>query len=247
MQPDEAGPTDRPASGRAGSPSPTDAVAAPAGRAGLTRRWARTLGLVAGTGPAVDAAGREVLARYAEARRAFHTVEHLGEVVAALDWVCGADGVPPAVELAGWLHDVVYDPRAAPGRNEEASAVYAGETLGRMGVPAALVAEVARLIRTTATHVVDASDAGGAVLADADLWILGSPPARYRRYADAVRREFGFLSDADWGAGRSAVIGGFAARNRIYVTDRAHVALDAAARRNLAWELATLGGGEAQP
>jgi predicted metal-dependent HD superfamily phosphohydrolase len=119
--------------------------------------------------------------------------------------------------------------------------------LERLGVPPVVVDEAARLVRTTATHAVEVSDEAGAVLADADLWILGSPPERYRRYAAAVRREYGFLSDHDWRTGRSAVLDGFARRPRLYVSDRAHRALDAGARRNLAWELAALGGGQAQP
>jgi predicted metal-dependent HD superfamily phosphohydrolase len=215
--------------------------------AALIRRWGDAVGRLGSAGPAVDAAGGEVLACYAQAGRAYHTVEHLGEVVGALEWLCGSGGVPPAVEFAAWFHDAVYDPRAAPGRNEEASAVYGGEVLGRLRVPPVVVDEAARLVRTTATHAVEVSDEAGAVLADADLWILGSPPERYRRYAAAVRREYGFLSDNDWRTGRSALIETFARRRRLYVTDRAHRALDAGARRNLAWELAALGGGEAEP
>ncbi len=212
----------------------------------LIRRWGDAVGRLGSAGPAVNAAGGEVLACYTQPGRAYHTLEHLGEVVGALEWLRGSDGVPPAVEFAAWFHDAVYDPRAAPGRNEEASAVYACEVLERLRVPPVVVDEAARLVRTTATHDVDVSDEAGAVLADADLWILGSPPERYRRYAAAVRVEYGFLSDHDWRTGRSALIETFARRRRLYLTDRAHLAFDAAARRNLAWELAALGGGEAQ-
>jgi len=216
------------------------------GRPALLRRWARLAAAGGAAGTAVEAAGRDVLTRYDEAGRAYHTVEHVGEVVGALEWLCSPDEVAPPVEFAAWFHDAVYDPRAAPGENEQASAEYASDVLGPLGIPPVVIAEAGRLILTTTTHAVDASDRHGAVLADADLWILGAPAPRYRRYADAVRREYAFVSDADWLTGRSALVSAFALRGRLYVTDRAHLALDAAARRNLAWELAALGGGEAQ-
>ena len=143
------------------------------------------------------------------------------------------------VELAALFHDAIYDPRAAPGENERASAELARATVGDE--------EVVRLVLLTAGHDVDPDDRNGAVLADADLWVLGSPPDRYRRYAADVRAEYAFVDDDAWRAGRSAVLRGFLDRPRLYVTDRFHARLDGAARRNLVGELAALGGGEPQP
>ena len=90
----------------------------------------------------------------------------------------------------------------------------------------------------TAGHEVAAGDANGAVLADADLAILGADADRYARYAADVRAEYAHVADDAWRAGRSAVLRRFLDRPRLYVTDRAHAALDASARRNLAAELA---------
>jgi predicted metal-dependent HD superfamily phosphohydrolase len=177
-----------------------------------------------GRGGTVRRAGADLLARYGEAHRHYHTAEHLAEVLTLLA------GAPPEVELAAWFHDAVYDARAMPGVNERASAELAVAVLSAIG-------EVARLIDLTAGHVAAPGDVHGRALVDADLWILRSPASRYRRYAADVRLEYAFLSDAEWRDGRSRVLGRFLADPHLPV----------AARANLRWELAALGGGAAQP
>lgn len=178
----------------------------------------------------------ELRARYAEAHRRYHTVEHLEEVLAVVADLGGSE----AVELAAWFHDAVYDATAPHGESEARSAALAVEQLTALGREPALVEEVERLVLLTAGHDVAPGDADGAVLADADLAVLGADPDRYARYARDVRAEYGHVADVAWRAGRSAVLQGFLDRPRIYRTDRMHTALDAAARRNLAAELATL-------
>jgi len=194
----------------------------------------------------VGAAGREVLARYAEPHRQYHTAGHVEEVLAMVGDLVDLTSEPEAVELAAWLHDVVYDPRAAPGVNEAMSAAWATELLAELGVSAPVVVTTRRLIELTATHVTKPGDVDGAVLVDADLWVLAAPADRYRRYVRAVRAEHAWVGDDGWRTGRSAVLRGFLDRRRLYVTDRAHRALDGRARRNLAAELASLGGPQAQ-
>jgi predicted metal-dependent HD superfamily phosphohydrolase len=130
--------------------------------------------------------------------------------------------------------------------NEAASAELATAVLGPLRVAPAVIDATRRLILTTIEHRAGPGDIDAGVLTDADLWILGAPRDRYRRYVEAVRQEYGWLDDAAWCAGRSAVLVGFLDRARIYLTDRAHTAFDGSARRNLAAELATLGGGEAK-
>ena len=210
----------------------------------LLRRWSVVAGAWGGDAAVVAAIGRDVLVRYAEPHRRYHDREHVTEVLAAVDELAGLAADPAAVELAAWLHDVVYDPTGGAGTGEEASAVYAVDVLARLSAPALLAARVARLIRLTADHRVDAGDADpadAAVLCDADLWILGATPDRYRRYAADVRAEYGFLDDAEWRAGRSRLLRSLADRPRLYLTGRA-ARWEPAARRNIAAELAALGG-----
>ena len=188
----------------------------------------------------VDAAGTALLERWREPHRRYHDVEHLAEVLAAVDDLAGDAAAADVVRLAAWFHDAVYDGR--PGDDEEASAVLAESVLASIGVPADRVARVAALVRMTAAHVPAEGDADAAVLSDADLAILAAPAERYARYAAAVRAEYAHVPDDAFRAGRAAVLRGLVAAPRLYRTAAARGRWEAAARANVAAELATLEG-----
>jgi len=65
----------------------------------------------------------ELVARYSEAHRAYHTLRHLDECFAHLAEVRPRCTYPAEVELAIWFHDAVYDPRSS--QHEELSAQWA--------------------------------------------------------------------------------------------------------------------------
>jgi predicted metal-dependent HD superfamily phosphohydrolase len=170
------------------------------GQAGITTelrdRW-RALVSPWGASPAeVDAAFDEVIARYSEPHRRYHTVEHLTETLALVDG--------GAVELAVWFHDVIYDTTSSD--NEARSADHAATMLARLNAPDEVVAEVRRLVLLTAGHVVDDLDADGELLVAADLSILSSDATRYDRYTRDVRAEYAHVDDASWREGRTAVL-----------------------------------------
>lgn len=186
--------------------------------------------------PAGRALKAELLARWAEPHRRYHTLDHLRAVLAAIDELDGEASDPAAVRLAAWFHDAVYDGR--PGWDEERSAQLAQERLPRCGVPAARVAEVARLVRMTATH--DPGDANGYVLCDADLAVLASPG--YDAYARAVREEYRHVPDELFRAGRAQVLGRLLAVPRLFHTRVGHERWESRARENVSAELAALTG-----
>jgi predicted metal-dependent HD superfamily phosphohydrolase len=78
-------------------------------------------------------------------------------------------------------------------------------------------------------------------LLDAEMAILGAPPEQYKDYACAIRLEYAWVSDADYRVGRRAVLERFPARPRIFRTETLFAEREAAARRNLAAEIAGLG------
>ena len=183
--------------------------------------------------PGADRLGADLLRRWSEPQRAYHDREHLAEVLMALDEL--ADPVPRPIRFAAWFHDAVYDPRRDD--NEERSAELAAVTLSDAGADPADVAEVQRLVRLTATHDPTTDDADGQLLCDADLAILGSSPARYARYRQDVRREYGFVPEADFRAGRSRILRGFLERPSIYRTPTGRDRWESAARRNIRAEI----------
>jgi predicted metal-dependent HD superfamily phosphohydrolase len=166
--------------------------------------------------------GRDLLARYGENGRFYHNRDHLHHVLTTIEAICAPDRPAPALLLAAWYHDAIYDPRA--GDNEAQSAALAWQQLAAAGLAPALVDEVARLILLTQTHEV--AEAGlslrerenGRILLDADLAILGADPDRYRQYAQAIRQEYAFVPEEKYRQGRTAVLRRLLARQPLYYT-----------------------------
>jgi predicted metal-dependent HD superfamily phosphohydrolase len=177
----------------------------------------------------------ESLARgYGENGRFYHNLAHMENVLAAVVALAAPQQADTAVILAAYYHDWVYRPGAAD--NEAASARRAGRALAGMGAGVALIDEVGRLIRATAGHEGD-GDRATQILLDADLAVLGAEPARYRRYARAIRLEYRRVPDVVYRTGRAGILRRFLEREWIYQTAAGRARWEAAARRNLAGEL----------
>ena len=205
-------------------------------------------------GPHHDGYIDDVLVRYAEPHRHYHTATHIMFVLRHLRDVSQASSVQltPEVVAAALYHDAIYDPRAAD--NEACSAVLAANDLGAIGWTADRCDAVAALIMATAGHLADdetapagdarAGDTGDtgdtAMLLDADLAILGADPGAYQAYVNGVRAEYGHVDDAQWRAGRTAVLQRLLDRRRLFVTDHMHAACEHRARANMGAELAAL-------
>ncbi|MCM3555317.1 hypothetical protein M3697_09375 [Janibacter melonis] len=186
-----------------------------------------------------------LVARYAEPQRGYHDGRHLAEVLTAVD-LLGGDLDPrdhALVVLAAWYHDAVYNPVAASGANEEASAVLAERELATAGCDPSAAGAVAGLVRATLEHELPGTPGPEAVLHDADLWVLSAPPQRFDEYCAQVRDEYAHVPAEDFARGRTAVLTPFATRPRLYATPLAHERWTDAARTNLRRELGRLSGG----
>jgi len=113
----------------------------------------------------------DLAARYAEPHRHYHTLDHLQHMFSVIELLCHPQPAGPALLLAVWFHDAIYDPRAAD--NEEQSAALAQHRLAPWVAPSVL-AETTRLIGLTKNHETTAVDHVGQVLLDADLAILAA-------------------------------------------------------------------------
>jgi predicted metal-dependent HD superfamily phosphohydrolase len=198
---------------------------------------------LAGNSPTARTEWAALVGAWTEPHRRYHDLAHLAAVLGLVDELAPAATDAAAVRLAAWYHDVAYDPQRSD--NEEVSAARA--RIGLLGlVDDATVAEVARLVLLTAGHDPAPDDANGAVLCDADLAVLASPPAAYAAYASAVREEYGHLSDAEFTAGRTAVLEHLLALPALFRTPAAQP-WTAPARANLAAELQLLRGRDTAP
>lgn len=180
--------------------------------------------------------GQELMQRWSEPHRRYHTLAHLDFMLSVVDEFAGEADDADQVRLAAWFHDAIYDSGASD--NERRSAWLAADRLGRLGVPAA---EVVRLVELTATHQPAAGDRNGQLLCDADLAILGSSPADYARYAEAIRAEYSDVPPDAFRAGRAAILRRLSAVDHVYHRPPLRDRFEVAARANLASELALLG------
>jgi len=186
--------------------------------------------------PGHDSLFLDLLDRWGEEHRKYHGRTHLLAVLEALDVLTEPAAAPRTVRLAAWFHDAVY--RGAAGQDEEDSARLAEDRLEHAGLPAADVEEVARLVRLTSDHRPGQGDDDGALLCDADLSVLGGEPEPYARYVAAVREDYAHIGDADFAAGRAAVVRHLLELDPLFHSERARELWLDAARRNLQGELA---------
>ena len=233
----------------------------------LIKRWTALFNLNQDSDAAVEAAGLDLIARYEEPHRRYHTVRHLTEVLDVVDELADEADDLDAVRLAAWFHDAVYESGASHATddtshasnasnesnessecsdskenlsNEEASARLAELVLPGLGVPAPRVAEVARLVRLTERHSAEEGDRNAAVLFDADLAILAADPARYDEYAKSVREEYREIRDDLFRPGRAQILEALLSNPSLYRTAAAHARFESPARANVAAEIARL-------
>jgi predicted metal-dependent HD superfamily phosphohydrolase len=194
--------------------------------------WRAAVSALGGTPVPTD-----IAARYSEPHRRYHNLTHVRAVVRdAVTLVPLSSRQRAELILAACAHDVVYD--AVPGTDEHLSADWARSWLVKSDL-SPIADRVADLVLATLTHTADPSDPVACALLDADLAILGSTVDDYDAYAAAVRQEYSAVPDHAWRTGRSRVLSGLLERNQLYLTPTGRDRWEAAARRNLARELAS--------
>lgn len=170
---------------------------------------------------------------YGDGGRGYHDLLHLAEVLQHVDELMPNDDPHrETVLLAAWFHDAVYDGK---GDDEERSALLAEDAL-----PDPVAGEVARLVRLTTDHRPADDDLLGQVLCDADLAILAADPDRYASYVRGVRSEYSHVPEADFAAGRAAVLSDLLAKPTLFHTDAARSRWEQRARVNVQREIHAL-------
>jgi predicted metal-dependent HD superfamily phosphohydrolase len=105
----------------------------------------------------------DLIQRYAEPHRAYHTLQHIGERGEQFEAARELFQHAGEVAVAVWFHDAIYDPRAAD--NEERSAELASRTLREAGAAPQVVQRVHGLVLAT-KHSAAPSDVDETLLVD---------------------------------------------------------------------------------
>ena len=142
----------------------------------------------------------DLLGRWQEPHRAYHTTEHLAHCLAVYD---RSPYREPLVELSLWFHDAVYDPRSST--NEADSADLADQVLKSVGLQESERDTVKRCILAT-RHREPPRDTLEALTLDVDLGILGSGRRRYARYERGIRIEYVWVPGDDYQRERGRIL-----------------------------------------
>jgi predicted metal-dependent HD superfamily phosphohydrolase len=199
-------------------------------------RWIALLERVSG-GPSAPGDFALLSDAYSQPHRRYHNLGHIEHCLAEFDRAVGLAERPDEVEMAIWLHDLVYDPRAED--NEEKSALVGREILARAGTAERVVNRIEELILAT-KHGEPPVSTDARLLVDIDLSILGQPSDVFDSYERNIRLEYSWVAAPAYVAGRSSLLRTFLGRPRFYFTDHFERLYGLQAKANMARALKAL-------
>lgn len=179
----------------------------------------------------------EIEVCHSQAKRHYHTLTHLENLLKQL--------IPVQDHIKNWnvvlftlyYHDIVYHP--LKGNNEEKSAEFAEARLSAIDVPAPLIQHCKLQILATKKHLPE-PDEDTNYFTDADLSVLGQEWDHYSRYYKGVRKEYSIYPDLIYKPGRKKVLQHFLNMDRIFKTEYFYNKFETTAKRNLQRELELL-------
>lgn len=189
-----------------------------------------------------EALKTELSALYRQPGRHYHGMAHIEALLALLREYRAEMSDPEAVEAAIWFHDAIYDSQSKD--NEAQSADLAARRLSGK-LEAARLDRIVAMIRATAKHELPRLESAAALrdaalFLDMDMSILGAAPDVFDTYEAAVRKEYAWVPEAAWTAGRGAVLRSFLERPSIFLTQEFRGRFEAQARENISRSLSAL-------
>ena len=192
-------------------------------------RFARALAVVGATNPG-DAVFDDLMTRYREEHRHYHTAAHVEACVRHLCRFGALAENASEIELALWFHDAIYQTRSSD--NEAASARWARRFVADAGGSDELGQAVEDHILAT-RHLEPLRRDSSAWVVDIDLGILGAPAAVYDRFEADIRSEYVWVPGPLFRRKRAEILRGFLERPSIYLTDLFRDELESRARENV--------------
>ena len=179
--------------------------------------------------PGIDSIYQTICEKYSEPIRYYHNLEHVSMCLTQYSELKNLTKHPFEVAIAIWFHDVIYDPRKIG--NEEKSAKYAQETLGKF-LEANQIEIIKKLILIT-RHDSEPQNIDEKIMIDVDLAIFGQPPQKFKEYEQKIRKEYNWVPDKKYKEGRKNLLRKFLDRDCIFYTEIFRAKYEEQARRNL--------------
>jgi predicted metal-dependent HD superfamily phosphohydrolase len=192
-------------------------------------QW-RQMWAALGAAAADETLFRNLIARYSEPHRKYHTMQHLEECLGKLQELRSLAQKPEEIELALWFHDAIYDTRRKD--NEEKSAQWARSAVLEAGVAAPVGDRVYELVMATRHNAVPRA-VDEQILVDVDLSILGASPGRFDQYERQIREEYSWVPGPLFRRERRKVLEDFLKRPTLFQMEPFVTAYEARARANL--------------
>ncbi|MBF0522556.1 MAG: pantetheine-phosphate adenylyltransferase [Candidatus Omnitrophica bacterium] len=158
--------------------------------AGLRPEWNKIMQRLGVEPRKSTALFQQVIEKYFEKHRHYHTVMHVADILRILDSVRNSVSIKDvdSLELAIFFHDVIYN--AKHEQDEDESTAFAEQKLGELGIDHKVIERVKYLIQLTKTHQVDPTDSDAILFTDLDLTILGQSPEAFDQYDQGILEEY---------------------------------------------------------
>jgi len=187
----------------------------------------------------IEAFFNEVKTQYQDPTRHHHNLNHILEIIRYIDERKDSINNWEAVQLAIWLHDIIYDVRnIEPWKNERDSIDFSRHKLSLIWVKDETIHRVSLHIWDTIKHIpTQELWADGEYFLDGDLSVLWGSPERYREYKDAIRKEYWWVPQDIYNTERVKIMWGFLQREKVFFRNQA---LEITARKNISSEISEL-------
>lgn len=184
------------------------------------------------------------------AGRAYHNLQHVGDMLAMLedantlvDLDLRTEEQRRTVELAVWFHDIVYRTKGVrPEQNEDESAFAMLMFIRSISARKQSIANPAYYCILATKHAAEPyvaapSNVLHCAIVDLDLAGLGSDRETYIGNSRRIREEYAHVDDAVWWANRGKFLRRMLCREHVFTTEGFRARFEAQARGNMRTEL----------
>lgn len=189
--------------------------------------------------PTAQYIANDLISRYSMPGRHYHNLRHIYNVLHTVNLLRHVAEDYPAIQLAAWFHDVIYEVRPH-ATNEYSSANYAVAVLQAIKLPVEMIKKVERLILYTCHVSLIPDEIDAQILIDADLSELATTPSEFERNAQAIRLEYRHIPDEIYYRKRIELLQQFLARKPLYLTKSIYERCEHQARENIENAIAQL-------